>query len=559
MVSVAWFVNLAGAIALLLWSSELVSSSVQRALGSRLQLLLARSLKTRLHALIGGMLATAAIQSSTAVAFITTSLNAAGLIDLCTAIAIMLGANVGTTFIVQLLAIDLSILPPMLITAGLIMHRGSKRMARREGAQAMIGLGLTLLALKLLTTTLIPLEGSHLFHEVLPEITREPLLAALLAVGLSWAAHSSVATMLLIMSLAQADAITVQVALAMVLGANVGSALNPVFGTLDQPRWKVRLPMMNLFNRLIGCAVAFPLLPWITPFLTRHSSGAGQAVAEFHLLFNAVLAVAFFGVLPLLAKAITSIFPDETGLHGQGNPKYLRDGMDLSVSTIISDSVRETLYMSDVVDNMLAASQESYLTDDRDQIERVIELEKVVDRIFDQIQFYLARADTSTLGEADIDRLESVLSLVINLEQIGDVIERNLMRGSLSRMEAREPITLELRNEIAEMHQLLRSHLGWAVSVFLSGDVAVAERLVLSKEEFRKRERSLAARHRQWIRSGAVSEVAMSAIMLDITRDLKRIDGHIASTVHELLERHGMLADSRLRSEVPSLLRTDSP
>jgi phosphate:Na+ symporter len=551
--SVAWFINLAGAIALLLWSSELVSSSVQRALGSKLQLLLARSLKTRFHALIGGMAATAAIQSSTAVAFITTSLNAAGLIDLCTAIAIMLGANVGTTFIVQLLAIDVSALPPLLIIAGLILYRGAKRTSRREGAQAMIGLGLTLLALKILTTTLMPLEDSHLFHEALPEITREPLVAALVAIGLSWAAHSSIATMLLIMSLAQAGAVSVPVALAMVLGANVGSALNPVFGTWAQPRWKARLPMINLFNRLVGCALAFPLLGWIAPFLTRHSSGAGQAAAEFHLLFNAVLAIAFLGPLTLLARAITFLFPDESGLHGQGNPKYLRGGVDRSASTIISESVRETLYMSDVIDSMLEASRQSYLTDDRDQIERVIELEEVVDRIFDQIQLYLARADTSTLGGADIDRLESVLSLVINLEHIGDVIERNLMRGSLSRMDAREPISAEIRNQIADMHELLRSHLESAVSVFLSGDVAVAEQLVLSKEEFRRRERSVAARHRELIRSGAVPDVAMSAIMLDITRDLKRIDGHIASTVHDLLEKHGMLADSRLRAEVLSV------
>lgn len=547
-----WFINLAGAIALLLWSSELASSSVQRALGSKLQLLLARSLKTRLHALIGGMAATAAIQSSTAVAFITTSLNAAGLIDLCTAIAIMLGANVGTTFIVQLLAVDVSVLPPVLIVVGLILFRGAKRNPRREGAQALIGLGLTLLALKLLTTTLMPLEGSHLFHEILPEVTREPLVAALVATGLSWAAHSSVATMLLIISLAQADAVSVSVALAMVLGANVGSALNPVFGTWDQPRWKARVPMMNLFNRLIGFALAFPLLGWIAPWLLRHSSGAGQVAAEFHLLFNAVLAVAFFGPLPFLARAITSLFPDESGLQGQANPKYLRGGVDRTASTIISESVRETLYMSDVIDNMLEASRQSYLTDDRDQIERVIELEKVVDRIFDQIQLYLARADTTALCDADLDRLESVLSLVINLEHIGDVIERNLMRGSLSRMDAREPISPEIRNEIADLHELLRSHLESAVSVFLSGDVSVAEQLVLSKEEFRKRERSLTARHRELIRFGAVSDVAMSAVMLDITRDLKRIDGHIASTVHDLLEKHGMLVDSRLRAEVAS-------
>jgi phosphate:Na+ symporter len=229
MVATIALIELVGYVVLLLWGMHMVQSGVVRAFGSSLRRVLGRMLSNRFAAIAAGLIVTALLQSSTATAMMTTSLAADGTVALVPALAVMLGANVGTALIVKALSFDVSWIVPMLMIAGYFAFRHCRKGLVHDLGRVRIGLGLMLLALHQLVVTIQPMQTAPVLAELLGALTREPLLDLAQAAALTWAAHSSIASILLIMSLAAGNVITPVAAIALVLGANVGGAIPPVF------------------------------------------------------------------------------------------------------------------------------------------------------------------------------------------------------------------------------------------------------------------------------------------------------------------------------------------
>src|SRR5271155_4966051 len=304
--------DLMGGVALLLWGLHMVMSGVLRAFGPDLRRFLGKALRNRFSAFAAGLGLTALLQSSTATGLMTASLAADGVVSLVPALAIMLGANVGTTLIVQLLSFNITEISPALFIIGLLTFRaGSGSLAKALGRIA-IGLGLTLLALHILLDTLAPAEQAPMVRALLASITGDPVLCIVIAAALTWAAHSSVAVVLLVMSLAFSHFVTPEAALALALGANLGSAINPLIetGTRDDPASR-RLPVGNLLNRLVGVLIMLPFLHPIARELTALQPDAAKMTAEFHMLFNVALAAIFIGPLNAVAWLLVRILPEK--------------------------------------------------------------------------------------------------------------------------------------------------------------------------------------------------------------------------------------------------------
>src|SRR5437870_1784851 len=253
--------DLMGGVALLLWGLHMVQSGILRTFGPDLRHLLSKALGNRVAAFAAGLGLTALLQSSTATGLMTASFASDGLVGLVPALAIMLGANVGTTLIVQALSFNVTAAAPVLFVVGLVAFRSGNRTRIKDLGRVAIGVGLMLLALHILLDTLAPAESAPSVRTLLGAITDDPVMCVLIAAALTWAAHSSVSTVLLIMSLAYSHFVTPEAALALVLGANLGSAINPIFegARRDDPA-SYRLPVGNLFNRFVGVLLVAPLL-----------------------------------------------------------------------------------------------------------------------------------------------------------------------------------------------------------------------------------------------------------------------------------------------------------
>ena len=540
-------IHLFGEIALLLWGITMVNSGVQRAFGSDLRWILGMALRTRFQAFLAGVGVTTVLQSSTATALMVASFTAGGAVDIVPALAMMLGANVGTTLIVQVLSFDVSLIFPVLVFGGFMAFRRGKTSRTKDLGRVAIGLGLMLLSLHLLSETIHLIEGSAVLKELLASIASDPLILVFLSAFFAWIAHSSVAAMLLVMSLAAAGVIGPSAALVMVLGANLGSALNPFLEAMGGDPAKIRVPVGNLATRVVGCALALPLINPILSAMTMIDPDPARLAANFHTIFNVALAAVFILPLPWVAKLLVRAFPEKLQASDPGVPQYLdKDALD-TPSVALSNAAREVLRMVDTVDAMLRSSQDLFREDDISRVDQVSRTDDVLDRLFSAIRRYLSSINHEALNEAEAKRLSDILAFAINLEHVGDIIDKNLMELAAKRIKNHLRLPKDSLDDITSMHAKLLEHLQLAASVLMFQDIGSARRLVSEKERFRDLERAVAQKHLDQLRSGRTAGDT-GTLQLDIVRDLKRIEAHIASTGHSLLEQSGELKPSRLTS-----------
>src|ERR1700742_912509 len=378
--------DLMGGVALLLWGLHMVHSGILRAFGPDLRLLLAKALKNRFSAFAAGLGLTALLQSSTATGLITSSFTAEGLVGLVPAMAIMLGANVGTTLIVQVLSFNISAVSPILFILGLVSFRSGARSWIKDVGRVFIGLGLMLLALHILLDTLAPAENAPGVRVFMNAITSDPVLCIVIGAAVTWAVHSSVASVLLVMSLAYSQFISPFAALALVLGATLGSAINPMLegARRDNPS-SYRLPLGNLINRLAGVLLVAPFLRPITALLQAWQPDLAKMTAEFHIAFNVVTAIIFIGLLDQLAGLLKKLLPSRAREADPSLPRYLDEAALETPSLALADAAREALRMGDHVEVMLRKVMAAMMTDDRSLVDQVSRMDNNVDRLDEAI------------------------------------------------------------------------------------------------------------------------------------------------------------------------------
>ncbi|MDU2609866.1 MAG: Na/Pi cotransporter family protein, partial [Pseudomonas aeruginosa] len=394
-------INLAGAVALLLWGTHMVSSGVLRGFGTVLRNWLGRHLGNRWLALLAGLGITGLLQSSTATSLMAASFTASGTLGLAPALAVMLGANVGTTLVVQLLSFDTSLLAPLALLSGLLLFRLGDGPRLESLGQCLIGLGLMLLALALLGHSLQQIEASPAFVAVIHGLEGDPLIALLLAALLTWACHSSVAVVLLVASLAQAGLVSLPIALALVLGANLGGAL-PALGVAGS-RVARRLPLGNLLVRLLGCLL---VLPWLTALAQPANALGGAAAVWFHSAFNLALALLAIGFTGPLAALLARLLPEEAQSDEPGMPRYL-DEAGLEVANIgLANATREVLRLADMASLMLRATSGLLQRPEAKVAAEIRRQDQALDQLSAAIRAYLADLGQDGLGDSDADRAQ---------------------------------------------------------------------------------------------------------------------------------------------------------
>jgi phosphate:Na+ symporter len=547
--------DLMGGVALLLWGLHMVHSGILRAFGPDLRVLLAKGLKNRFAAFAAGLGLTALLQSSTATALITSSFTAEGLVSLVPALAIMLGANVGTTLIVQVLSFNIAALAPILFIFGLVAFRGGARSRIKDVGRVAIGLGLMLLALHILLDTLAPAENAPSVRVITSAITGDPVLCIVIGALITWAVHSSVASVLLIMSLAYAHFISPYASLALVLGANLGSAINPVFEGVrrDNPA-SYRLPLGNLVNRLAGVLLVAPLLRPIADILQAWQPDLAKMTAEFHIAFNVATAVIFIGLLDGMARLLKKLLPNRVEQADPSRPRYLDESALETPSLALADAARETLHMGDLVEIMLRQVMAAIMTNDRGLVDQVSKMDNSVDNLDEAIKLYVTKLTRGSLDEREGQRAMEIISFTINLEHIGDIIDKNLSELATKKIKRRFQFSAEGAEELSAFHKRTTDSLRIAFGVFMSGDVNEARKLLAEKAALRNAELAATERHLDRLREGRPETIETTSLHLDVLRDLRRIHSHICSVAYPVLDAAGELpARQNAESEVAAL------
>jgi len=539
--------TLLGGTALLIWGLRMVRTGIMRAYGASLRQRLTAALRNRFAAMIAGLAVTVALQSSTATSLMAASFVSRRIVGDAAVLAITLGAGIGTSLVSQALSFDVLWIGPLFILVGVIAFLGWQSTRLHDVARAGIGVGLILLALHQIGSVAGPIGQSAAVQTLLESLGGEPLIAVLVAAGLTLLTSSSIAMVLLIVSLAAQNAITPHLALLMVIGANLGAALPPLLGTSRSEPAARRAPMANFLFRLLVTIVALVFLMPVQQQLASLDPVPARMVANFHTLFNVMVALIFLPLIDPVASLMRRLLPDKAQPDDEGQPRYL-DPAALEVTSVaIASAARETLRQGDVIGEMLRRTLEVFRSDDRKLLKEVERMDNVVDRLHESIKLFMTRVSREALDPEDSRRCVDVLTFTTNLEHIGDIIDKNLMELAAKKIKHKLVFSAEGFREICAMHARLMDNLALALNVFMAGDARLARRLLEEKVQFRDMERNASDAHMARLASGRPETVATSSLHLDIIRDLKRINSHLTSVAYPILDAAGELTRTRLK------------
>jgi phosphate:Na+ symporter len=406
-----------------------------------------------------------------------------------------------------------------------------------------------LLSLHILLDTLAPAENAPNIRALLAAITGMPVLNVIFGAILAWAGHSSVAVVLLVISLSYSNFITPIVAFALVIGANLGSAINPLIegGGFRNPIGR-RLPLGNLINRVVGCALVLPFLEPIVKTLMGVDPNPVRLIADFHTLFNLALAAIFIVPLPIFAKLLEWLLPEPAASADPSTPIYLDMAAVGTPSLALTCAARETLHMGDLVETMLRQTIVALMTEDRKLVSEIERTDNAVDKLYEAIKLYVTKTTRESLDDREGRRAMEIIAFAINLEHIGDIVDKNLMELAAKKIKNRLKFSDDGAAELQNFHRRVLNNLKLALGVFISGDVKIARQLIEEKVAIREAERLASENHLARLREGRLESIETSSLHLDILRDLKRIHSHICSVAYPVLETTGELQPSRLKA-----------
>ncbi|HEX8665706.1 MAG TPA: Na/Pi cotransporter family protein [Beijerinckiaceae bacterium] len=538
--------NLLGGIALLLWATRMVRTGVLRAFGERFRRAVAQATASPLKACLTGIGVASAVQSSSATGLIVVSFAERGLITLAAALAVMLGADVGSTLVVQALSFNLSALVPVLLIGGVIAFMAFENATVQQAGRIVIGLALMILSLGMVVAASQELRGSEVLALVLQRLADDPVLAVIVGTLLTWLFHSSVAMVLLVISLAASAVLSPALGIALVLGANIGSGLIPIGLSLKAPAPAKRVLFGNFLFRLVGALIALLFLGLAARGMARLEADPARQIADFHTLFNLALALIFLPLTGFAARWLERLIPDQKA-PGEPTIEHLDDGLLDRPSIALGSAAREVMRLADMVEIMLREVILAFGEDGDRRRQAVKGLDDPVDRLQEEIKLYLTRLTRNPLSEEDSRRAFDLILFTTNLEHIGDIIDKSLLELAAKKSRLHLAFSPEGWAEIRALHARVVDQMRLAMTVFVTRDLRMARQLVLEKDNIRLAERGATESHLRRLREGTIASIETSALHLDILRDLKRINAHITSVAYPILEASGELRESRLR------------
>ncbi|PWL17057.1 Na+ cotransporter [Falsochrobactrum shanghaiense] len=546
--------HLAGAVALLLWATRMVRTGVERAYGDRLRRRLRNQMQKPLLAIVFGLFLAIALQSSTAVTLLVGSFVGSGFVSGLAGLMAVRGGELGSALVVKILSYDLTLLVPICLVAGTTIFMTTERRDWRQIGRVLVGIGLLILSLEMTGQATEPLRQSALLPIIVDYLSGDPVTAYLLAALMTWLFHSSIAAVILLTTFASRGLIQPELAVVMVLGVNLGSSVIAPILTRNAPAETRVVPLGNLLMRGAGSLVILILLETFHPPVTFLGSDPVAQVVNAHILFNALILVASIPLSRLLLRTTEALVHLNANKNTPAQPLEMEEysALDSSVldrpSQALANATREVIGVCDTIDVMLRRIIELYEKADQKQIDELAALDDRVDSKHAAIKLYLARLATHELNDYESVRIQELMGACVKLEQVGDIIVRNMLVHVQKKMDHQLEFTEEGWEELTHFHAMVLASAHLAFNVIVSRDGRTARQLVQEKDRLRDLEKQMSARHFSRLREGSTRSIETSSIHLDTIRDLKQINSLLASMAYPVLEEQGLLGQTRLRT-----------
>ena len=509
---------------------------VMHGFGADLRRMLAASTSNRFKSFFSGMAITTLLQSSTATVLIVSAFASQGMINAAAGLAMVLGADVGTTLVAQVFSLNISFLIPIFMIMGFVMFTFRSLGKLKNFGRILIGAALMLFALGWIRDAAEPLKSSELLPQILSVLEGDPFFAVVLAALMTWLMHSSLATVLLLMSFVMSGVLPLSVGLFMVLGANLGGTIPPILATLKDNPEALRVPVGNMLIRLAGVSLLFFHLPFVQSYVQAMDGDAARQIVNFHTVFNLGLAIAFLPFTGLISRVCAKLIPDVIEADDPSKARYLNEKDMETPSVALAAATRETLRMADMVQEMLEDTIRVFKTNDITLLEKVRNEDDTIDTLYTQIKLFMAKLSQESMDPQEARRYVQILTFSTNLEHTGDVIDTNLMPLALKKIKRNLDFSEKGLEEIEYIHERVVESVQLAQSIFVSDDTDLAQKLLDDKRIIRDAEISGMATHIERLSDGVPETIATSSLHVDIIRDYRRINSYMCTVAYPLLE-----------------------
>ncbi|MCP4317984.1 MAG: Na/Pi cotransporter family protein [Hyphomicrobiales bacterium] len=542
----ATLLNIAGSVALLLWAARMVRTGVDRAHGAWLRRFLQKAAATRIGAAAAGTVMAIGMQGSTAVALLMTGALASGLTTAPIGLSILLGADLGSALVVRILSLDLSLLIPVFMIAGVSTFMIGERRGVRQAGRIIIGIALMLLALRLLGEASQPLRDSQALPLVIRYLKDDPASAFIMAALLTWLMHSGVAAVLLLASLSATGIVPLELALVLLLGINFGSGVIATMLTRNLGRPASIVPVANLVIRGTLAVAGVVALQWIDVGPVLQEFSPATAVVSMHIAINAAVVIIGLPLVGPIIRMIETLSPAPPQTDAEGGLAEVAQATSLDPDRVdqpkpaIAGAVREILRMSDTVSIMLQGVIEAFANGDREAIEQIALLDDEVDLQHARIKLYVTEIGRHDISEDEARRCDELMRFCIRLEQVGDIMVKNLLALADKKRTNKLVFSKHGWRELRDLHERVSANLQLALNVLVSADLESARTLADEKQNVRQLEQASLNRHMERLRKGTVKSIESSEIHLDMIRDLVQINSLLTSVAYPILEHNGV-------------------
>lgn len=537
--------QLAGAVALLLWAIRMVQTGFSRLLGNRLERTLRKTTGHRLMAFTSGGGTAFLLQSSTAVVLMVAGFSQAGMMTLKAGMATVLGAEFGASLAAVLLNLDIKLLALPLVLAGFVVFNNSENRAYKHSARVMIGLGLVLLSLSLIGDQTQGLGDSDIFQVIISRLEADAFLAVFMMGLLTWLLHSTLAAVLLIAQLVQDDSVSLTAGLYLVLGANLGGAMPALVAGWSMKTLGRRIVLSNLFFR--GCALLLGVLAitLLNGIWLPAAALGGFAVILAHSGLNLVNGLLLLSALPWIAPWFKPDDRVDTSVdlyQDADQPIYLALDDIQNPKRALANTRNEALHIADLVYRMLNNAVDAF--DDKNLIRQISEMDDDIDRLHREAMNYALSIKEIDQKEGYRRSREEIISFMTNLEHIGDIIDESLMHLARHKQKENVQFTEEQTAVINQLHEELVDSFRLSQAVFTSDSGELAQELLSAKRSYRKEVLSARQAHIDQLGGHHRENLVSTQIFMDVLRDLQRICSHLTAVAYPVLKRKQLLETS---------------
>jgi phosphate:Na+ symporter len=531
----------------LIWAVRLVRTGVERGFSNQLRLWLRHSAGNRFLAAGSGMGAAVFLQSSTAVAVLVSNFMSKGGLTAATGLAILLGADVGSAVVSQLLLVRQDFLIPLLLLVGVSLFLRATDSSWSQVGRILIGLSLIFVSLDMIRAATGPMVANPGTQMVMEYLGRDLLTAFVIGAGFAWVVHSSVAAVLLFVTLAGQSILPPPAAAAMVLGANLGGAFIAYVLTLSAPLISRHMVVANLVLRGGGAAFTGLLIAAQPDLLSYLGADPARQAINLHLAFNIVLAVLGLPLIGPVTTALKSIIVDKTTADATLETVSALDPSAIDRPNRGLDcAARELLGMGQKIEKMLVAVEALY--DDWNDVnaKAIVNQDKAIKEMHLEVKLYLARIGQTGLDKDLGRRSIELASISTGLDAASDTIARIMLKLA-RRMETQGvKFSAEGREEIRDFSDRVLGNVQLALNVMMTQNPAEARELVAAKEKVARVEQKLQRHHLARLRKGLVDSIESSNIHQETLRALKQVNASFAMVGFPIVAKSGDLLKSRL-------------